>query len=238
MRIDAIDDARTRRNHGGMKRIVLALFLAWAPPVAGQTPPADWRAIVSERDRDFIENWERYFERAIERAARPDPYRIREVDVDGLRARARLPFAAFEPQSWAGRRPCRLTTLLLGVTDDNAWLHCRVYFDGKDWWIEKRSGQHYLSLRLYPDLRFGVVAIGAEGYGTSRDIGYGEDPGRNAIGIFFRSKEGQLQLIVPRTGVVLVLDIDLRRQLRNQDVQPRERGRPAAPNPGRGDSAQ
>jgi hypothetical protein len=35
----AIDEARTRRNHGGMKRIVLALFLALALPAAAQDRP-------------------------------------------------------------------------------------------------------------------------------------------------------------------------------------------------------
>lgn len=219
-----------------MKRIALALFLVWATPAAGQAPAADWRAVVSDRDRDFIENWERYFELAIVDAMRPGRYSTPDLSESALRAMMRLPYAAFRPEIWAGRPACRVTTLSFSVYV-NHWLHCRVFFDGADWRVEKRSGQHYLNLRLVPDPRFGTVAIGAEWASASPDMVYGHDPDRNAVGVVFQAGDSQLQILLPTTGITPILELDLRRQFRNRDVPPAERGRPAAPIPGRGDSA-
>jgi Domain of unknown function (DUF4893) len=219
-----------------MKRIVLALFLAWALPAAGQTPPADWRAVVSDRDRDFVENWERYFESAIQRAMRPDPYTSPDLNAEELRVRARFSPAAFAPTVWEGRHACRVTTLL-GSVYVNDWLHCRMYFDGTDWRLEKRSGRHYFDLRLFPDGALGTVAVGAEWGSMGRSLSYGDDPDCNAVGIAFQAGNGLIQFLFPSTGIVEIIELDLRRRIRNQDVHPRERGRPAAPSPGRGDTA-
>jgi Domain of unknown function (DUF4893) len=210
----AIDEACTRRNHGGMKRIVLALFLALALPASAQTPPADWRAIVSERDRARIENWRANFERAVELADQAPPIAWHGISRDELRSLVDTEAHPFALGRIEGRWRCRIYAAGRNHVGRYDWFHCRVYRDGLQWRIEKRSGQDYFGGTFYPDPVLGTVFVGADWASGQRTYAYGQHPNRDTVGVLRRAGNRLLRLILSYEDYLQVVEIDIRYRLR------------------------
>jgi hypothetical protein len=212
--VEAVDDTRRARNHGGMKRLVLALFLAWAPPVAGQAPSADWRAIVSERDRARIENWRLNLDQSVE-VARQAPlsawHGISTGDLSLMNSGAAVEFPL---DRLRGRWRCRLIFGGSNHVSRNDWFHCGLFFEDAAWRVEKRSGQHFFAGVLLPDPVLGTVFVGADWSSAKRSLRYADDPDRNLVGVLRRVDDGLLRLMFSFEDYLQIVEIDIRHRLR------------------------
>jgi hypothetical protein len=201
-----------------MKRIVLALFLAWAQPAAGQTPPTDWRTVVSERDRARIENWRANFERAIDLADLAPPAAWHGISREELRSLGNTELLAFPLDRLDGRWRCRIHSVGRNHVGRNDWLHCRIFREGTQWRIEKRSGQLYFGGAFYSDPGFGTVYVGADWGSSERPLVYGQAPNRDKVGVLRRVDNGLLRLFLSFEDYLQVVEIDIRHRLRVRHI--------------------
>jgi hypothetical protein len=201
-----------------MKRIVFALLLIWAGPAIAQAPPADWRAIVSDRDRARIENWRANFDRAVELADRAPPASWHGITRDELRALGDTESLQFPLDRLEGRWLCRFHAAGRNHVGRNDWLHCRIFRDGTQWRIEKRSGQLYFCGAFYADPALGTVYVGADWASAERDHVYGQDPSRDSVGVLRRADRNLLGLFLSFEGYLQVVEIDIRYRLRDRHL--------------------
>lgn len=192
----AVDEPHPRRNHGGMKRIVLALFLIWAGPAAGQVPPTDWRTLVDARELDRIENWERHFAEALRRVANLEARYFHDIDRAGLADLARTTQFRWPARPAERMAMCRLVQTAWHHTSIGERHACRFRLDRESGSLSKHTGEIQFDIRMFPDRVLGAVVIGE--WWTSAELGPRRvrGPERRFVGVMRQRDDTTLHFLL------------------------------------------
>jgi hypothetical protein len=201
----------------GMKGWIFALgfSLVLAGPARAQTP-TDWRAVASAEDISLVENWERYFDRAMTETARTRPgafYGITREELAEMKNGAKVD--SF-PARWEGVRPCRTILTQFFVTVRYSWFECRLTRDGGTWRIEKLTGSWRMLGQVYPDPFLGSVVLErsrAVPYPVGR---FGDGAGGDGAGLIRLAERRWLRILLPGPYNFDFLEIDLHVRLRRR----------------------
>lgn len=198
-----------------MKGWVFALVFSLAlPGLAAAQAPVDWRAVASVEDVSLIENWERYFDRAMAETARTRPgafYGITREELAELKNGTKVD--SF-PARWEGVRPCRTILTQFFVTVRYRWFECRLSREGETWRIEKLNGSWFLDGNVYDDPLLGSVLLGnAFNRDTPKGV-YGDGTGGDTVGVIRLAERRWLRILMPGPYNFDLLEIDLHVRLR------------------------
>jgi hypothetical protein len=195
----------------------LGIALGFAFP-AGAQAPADWRSVVSERDRGRIENWRRNFESAVEASGQAHPLSWHRISAAELPALGDTEPVAFPLDRLEGRWRCRLYIVGPNHVSRNDWFHCRLYNDGGVWRMEKLSGQAFYGGTFYADAELGTVFAGADWASGARRVTYGQAPNRDQAGVLRRTRDGHLRLFFSFENYLQLIEFDVRHRLRDRHL--------------------
>lgn len=200
-----------------MKYLIVAFLIlaAFAAPANAQPlGSADWRSVANERDRDFIENWEKYFDEGVIRTRRALRATQHELSEDALRAlKETTPVMSLQSRQ-LGHWPCRKIESVWFSTEILNWFGCRIARKGDIITLEKRSGSGFFAGKLYSDPKLGLIFIGYHWGNLEREGVYGKDSKRDAVGVLRRSGDRALRLLIVGDYRTTIVDIDQRWHIR------------------------
>jgi hypothetical protein len=179
-----------------MKRIVLALFLIWALPVAAQTSTTDWRTLVDAVELDRIENWERHFAEAVRRVETLEDryfHGINRAELADLARTTEFGWPAAPVQREAMCRLVETASHYTGIGDRHA---CRFRLDRNEGTLTKHAGGIQIDIRMFPDPVLGAVVVGE--WWTSGEIGprRRRGPERRFVGVVRQRDATTLHLLL------------------------------------------
>jgi Domain of unknown function (DUF4893) len=182
--------------------LLLLMILATAPALADGALDK----IISPRDRDRLENFQKTEAEALQQALRGDPGEV-EILTAALSGKA-LPIEGdFDP---TGRWRCRVIKaggdefLPLVVY---GWFKCRISDDGSGWFVEKISGSQRLTGRLYTKSATELVFLGAGHVNDDPPRKYGEDAEQDQVALVTRRGKDKLVFEFPSPVFESKLDV-------------------------------
>ncbi len=197
-------------------------------PAIGQSNH-DWRTAAGAENIELVENWERHFDLAIERAARLRPQAFYEIDysalrhpqktlhridLETLRALKQADRTDAFPAKWAGLWPCRFILATDISVARYQWMQCRLSRDGTGWRIEKRSGTRFFKGGIYADPALGTAFLGSAWMHDFPETTSGDGVSGVASGVF-RIAEGRwLRLFLPGADAFAFIEMDMSQRLR------------------------
>ncbi len=169
---------------------------------------ADWRAVVTDSDRDRLRGWRGDFARALIRARAAGHGAA--IDAEG---RLLTPDAAIPGALSNGDYRCRIIKLGArseGLLDYIAYprFRCRVTQDGRVQYFEKFSGSQRQVGKIYRSDAMRSVFLGTLMLGDeTRPMRYGSDPDRMLAGWVERIEPRRWRIVLPAPRFESLTDV-------------------------------
>jgi hypothetical protein len=192
-----------------MRCVVFALWLLGLTTTAAVA--ADWKTIITPKDRDRLERLAESIRKGDAAAAASNPA---PADTNVLRAILDPPDTPVAGERLAGDWRCR-TVKVGDILVVYSWFKCRIAATADGLRLEKISGSQRLSGTLYADGPARLILLGAGTVNDDPSVPYsalaGEgdpaDPEADMVGVLTQSAPDRLRIVFPFPRYESIYDV-------------------------------